>query len=45
MRELATPGASQRLAEALGMKSGLHLALVGMGAFLSSLLSLYLIGL
>jgi glucosamine--fructose-6-phosphate aminotransferase (isomerizing) len=45
LRELATPGASQRLAEALGMKSGLHLALVGMGAFLSSLLSLYLIGL
>jgi len=43
--ELSKPGAAQRLAETLGIHGGMHLALVGMGAFLTSALALYLIGL
>ncbi len=45
LSELSTPGAVQRLAEALGLKWGLHLALIGMGAYLSSMIALYLVGL
>jgi glucosamine--fructose-6-phosphate aminotransferase (isomerizing) len=42
---LSQPGAVHTFAEALGIEGGMHLALVGMGAYLSSLLTLYFIGL
>jgi len=41
--ELAQPGAAQKIAGLLGIEGGLQLALVGMGAFISSILPLYLL--
>lgn len=45
LTELSKPGGVDKVAEAIGIRGGLHLGLVGMGAFLSSILTLYLIGL
>jgi glucosamine--fructose-6-phosphate aminotransferase (isomerizing) len=45
LERIAEPGAAQRMAEALGIGSGVNLLMVGLGAYLSSILILYLIGL
>lgn len=45
LERIAEPGAAQRMAEALGIGSGINLLMVGLGAYFSSMLILYLTGL
>ena len=45
VKEISTPGGVERVAAQLGIQGAIHLALVGMGPILSSILALYLIGL
>lgn len=45
MKELVNAGGVERVAEKLGIHGAMHLALVGMGPIISSILPLYLIGL
>ncbi len=45
MKAISTPGGVDRVAAQMGIQGAMHLALIGMGPILSSILALYLLGL